>query len=197
MKKETIFELNESYRLMEDQELAYMLTENMDFVQKHEEITSMRQILEEMPPLRRKIALAAIELYKRNCSVAGLHPIINCSQDIYYLMQPVMEDLVTEECWIILLNHASGVIRKIRISCGGYTSVPIDVRVVLREALLYRATRLVLCHNHPSGNTTPSVDDDRITQMLCQAAAQVDISVTDHIIVSNESYYSYADHERI
>lgn len=54
MKKGTIFELNESYRLMEDQELAYMLTENMDFVQKHEEITSMRQILEEMPPLKGK-----------------------------------------------------------------------------------------------------------------------------------------------
>lgn len=197
MKKETIFELNENYRLMEDQELAYMLTENMNFVQKQDETTPMRQILEEMPPSRRKIALAAIELYKRNCSSGCLHPKINSSQDIYYLMQPVMEGLVTEECWIILLNHASGVIRKIRISCGGYTSVPIDVRVVLREALLYRATRLVLCHNHPSGNTTPSTDDDRITQTLCQAAAQIDISVSDHIIVADESYYSYADHGRI
>lgn len=197
MKEGTIFELNESYRLMEDQELAYMLTENMNFMQKQEEITPMRQILDEMPPSKRKIALAAIELYKRSCSFASLHSIINCSQDIYYLMQPVMESLATEECWIILLNHASRVIRKVRISCGGYTSVPIDVRVVLREALLYRATRLILCHNHPSGNTTPSVDDDLITQTLCQAAAQVDISVTDHVIVSNESYYSYADNGRI
>ncbi len=201
MKKETIFELNGDYRIMEDTELAYMLTGNLAFMQQSqaadEQECSMQQVLEEMPPFRRKVALAAIELYKRKSSSVTDVPIITSSQDTYDLMLPVMENLTTEEGWVILLNNASKVIRKIRISCGSYSNTPMDVRIILREALLYKATSLILCHNHPSGNTSPSKDDDWITQTLCRAADQVGIIVVDHLIISNDGYFSFGDANRM
>ena len=201
MNKETNYELNAHYRVMDDVELAYMLTDNIAFLQQYHKMGgqefSLEQVLAEMPPFKRKIALAAIEMYKRKCSSTIDIPAITSSQDTYDLMQPIMEGLTTEECWIVLLNNASRVIRKVRISCGGYSNTPIDIRVILREALLYRATSLILCHNHPSGNTEPSKDDDWITQTLCRAADQMNIIVVDHLIISNDGYYSFGDAGRM
>lgn len=201
MKKETTFELNGDYRVMDDTELAYMLTGNIAHLQSDpvadEQKFSMQQVLEEMSPSKRKVAIAAIELYKRKCASVIDIPVITSSQDTYDLMQPVMENLTTEEGWIILLNNASKVIRKIRISCGSYSNTPMDVRIILREALLHRATSLILCHNHPSGNISPSADDDWITQTLCRAADQMGIIVADHLIISDEGYFSYGDEGRM
>ena len=77
-----------------------------------------------------------------------------------------MCDLPVEECWVLLLNQSSKIIDRICISRGGLASTQVDVRCILREALLKRAVSMVLCHNHPSGNTSPSRDDDRLTEAL-------------------------------
>ena len=84
-----------------------------------------------------------------------------------------------------------------KISQGGWASTQVDIRCILREALLKRATSLVLTHNHPSGNVQPSVDDDRLTQTLFQSAKVMNIRLLDHVIVSDGKYYSYADEGRL
>lgn len=108
-----------------------------------------------------------------------------------------MCDLSVEECWVMLLNQAAKVVDAIRISQGGLASTQVDVRCVLREALLKRATSIVLCHNHPSGNVTPSTDDDRLTQALNQASNTMNIRLLDHVIVTDGAYYSYVDEGRL
>lgn len=122
---------------------------------------------------------------------------MRCSEDIYKYFHPIMCDLPIEECWVMLLNQASKVIDVIKISQGGLASTQVDVRCVLREALLKRATSIILSHNHPSGNIRPSTDDDRLTQALFQAAKVMNIRMLDHVIVSDGKYYSYADEGRI
>lgn len=122
---------------------------------------------------------------------------IRCSTDIFNYFQPLMCDLPVEECWVMLLNQASKVIDAIRISSGGLASTQVDVRCVLREALLKRATAIVLSHNHPSGNVVPSPDDDRLTQALNEASKTMNIRLLDHVIVTDGAYYSYVDEGRL
>jgi DNA repair protein RadC len=106
-------------------------------------------------------------------------------------------DLPTEECWVLLLNQAFKVIDKVKISSGGLNATAVDVRCVLREALLKRATNIVLCHNHPSGNIRPSRDDDRLTEQLNKACQTMNIGLADHVILVDGRFYSYADEGRI
>lgn len=142
--------------------------------------------------------LAASELGKRRkAEEPEERKQIRCSQDIYSYFHPFMCDLPVEECWVLLLNQASRIIDRVRIGQGGLASTVVDVRCVLREALLKRASSLVLCHNHPSGNITPSREDDRLTQSLFQAANLMNIRMLDHLIVSDGAYYSYADEGRL
>ena len=122
---------------------------------------------------------------------------IRSSEDIYRFFHPKMCDLAVEECWVLLLNQAAKIIQEVRISQGGLASTQVDVRCILREALLKRATSLILCHNHPSGNIRPSGDDDRLTNALFQAAKTINIRMLDHVIVTDGNYYSYADEGRI
>lgn len=122
---------------------------------------------------------------------------IRCSTDIFGHFHPLMRDLPVEECWVMLLNQAARVIDVIRISQGGLASTQVDVRCVLREALLKRATAIVLCHNHPSGNVMPSPDDDRLTRALDQASKTMNIRLLDHVIVTDGTYYSYVDEGRL
>ena len=98
---------------------------------------------------------------------------------------------------MLLLNQAARVIDKIRISRGGLDQTTADVRTILREALLARATQLALVHNHPSGNTQPSPDDTRLTQAVRDAARLMNIRVLDHVIVADGDYYSFNDEGRL
>ena len=149
-------------------------------------------------PAKAVTILAASELGKRRMEEAPKErKQIRCSKDIYELFLPLMCDLPVEECWILLLNQASKVIDRIRISQGGLAATQVDVRCILREALLKRAVSLVLCHNHPSGNTTPSGDDDRLTQVLRQGASTMNIRLLDHLIVTDGAYYSYSDEGKL
>ena len=142
--------------------------------------------------------LAASELGKRRKeeSVKERMAILS-SKDVYECFYPMMCDLPTEECWVLLLNQASKIIDKTKISAGGLSATAVDVRCILREALLKRASAIVLCHNHPSGNIRPSKEDDLLTRHVAQASECMDIRLVDHIILTDGAFYSYADEGRI
>ena len=149
-------------------------------------------------PAKAVTILAASELGKRRKEEAPRErDQIRNSEHIYHYFYPLMCDLPIEECWVMLLNQAARVIQAVKISAGGLASTQVDIRCILREALLKRATSLILCHNHPSGNIHPSGDDDRLTQSLFQAAKVMNIRMLDHVIVTDGAYYSYADEGRI
>ena len=142
--------------------------------------------------------LAASELGRRRKeeSVKERMAILS-SKDVYECFYPMMCDLPTEECWVLLLNQASKIIDKTKISAGGLSATAVDVRCILREALLKRASAIVLCHNHPSGNIRPSKEDDLLTRHVAQASECMDIRLVDHIILTDGAFYSYADEGRI
>ena len=142
--------------------------------------------------------LAASELGKRRKEEAvEERRIIATSKDVYEYLHPLMCDLPTEECWVLLLNQASKLIDKVRISTGGLNATAVDVRCILREALLKRATAFALCHNHPSGNIRPSREDDLLTREVNRAAECMNIRFVDHVILTDGAFYSYADEGRI
>ena len=141
--------------------------------------------------------LAAAELGKRRKEELTELMMIKTSKDVYDCFYPLMCDLAVEECWILLLNQASMVIDKTHISRGGLAATAVDVRCILREALLKRAVSIVLCHNHPSGNIRPSREDDRLTEQLRRSSEIMNVRLIDHIIVTDGNYYSYADEGRL
>lgn len=149
-------------------------------------------------PAKAITILAASELGKRRKEeeVHERKQILS-SKDVYECFYPLMCDLPTEECWVLLLNQASKVIDKVKISAGGLSATAVDVRCVLREALLKRAAGIALCHNHPSGNIRPSREDDRLTDQLHKACLTMDIRLVDHVVLVDGCFYSYADEGRI
>ena len=149
-------------------------------------------------PAKAITILAASEIGRRRLEEEPLErKLIRCSKDIYDVFYPLMCDLPVEECWVLLLNQSSKIIDRICISRGGLASTQVDVRCILREALLKRAVSMVLCHNHPSGNTSPSRDDDRLTEALRRAAEVMNIRLLDHLVITDGGYYSYCDEGRI
>lgn len=137
---------------------------------------------------------AALELGKRR-KLAQVRDKkqIKSSQDVFDMVHPRLEDLPHEEFWIILLNRANKIIEEVKISQGGISGTVTDVKIILKHAIDRRASGLIMCHNHPSGNTTPSKADISITQKLKNAAAWLDIQVLDHLITGENNYYSFAD----
>lgn len=143
--------------------------------------------------------LAASELGKRRAAAerTRVRVKVASSRDIYDYFHPLLCDQCVEECWVLLLNQSLKVIDRVRLSVGGLTETSVDVRLVLREALLRRAPAIALCHNHPSGNVRPSIDDDRLTDRLSRSAAIMHIRLIDHIVLTDGAYYSYADEGKL
>ena len=138
--------------------------------------------------------LAALELGRRRSDAKGLERTsIRSSADIFEIFHPLMRDLPTEEFWILLLNQANKVIDKVCISKGGIDQTAVDVRLILREALLQRATQIILIHNHPSGNIRPSKEDRNLTQAVKKSAEAMNIRLTDHVIVADGAFFSFND----
>ena len=138
--------------------------------------------------------VAALELGKRRKAADNLpREQILCSEDIYRIFHPLLGDLHFEEFWLLLLNRSNKVVDKIRISQGGVSETTVDCRLILREAVLKLASGIVLCHNHPSGNTQPSRQDDVLTRKVLESARLMDIHLLDHVIISDENYFSYSD----
>lgn len=198
------FEICSEFRTMDMAELAYILTnrKSVSMMVKEEEVVygntcTLRDIIADMTPARRRVALAAIEFHRRGQALFAKSPTITSSNDIFKLMSPVLTDLEVEEAWVLFLNHGSKLIRKQRISIGGLSATQVDVRVILKEALLCNAVAFCLIHNHPSGNINPSASDDRLTRMVFEAGNTLNIKLLDHVIVGNDKYFSYADEGRI
>ena len=122
---------------------------------------------------------------------------ISSSNDVFDLMKPLLEDLSVEQFWTVYLNNSNKVLSQQKISEGGMTATVVDVRLILKRALEVNATALVLCHNHPSGALKPSEADVTLTEKVKNAAKFMDIQVLDHIIVTDQSYFSFADQGRI
>lgn len=142
--------------------------------------------------------IAALELGKRRKTEEGLIvPQIKSSEDVYTIFYPIMSDLKYEETWVLLLNRANKVIRKYQASKGGISGTVTDICLIMKEAIDNVASAMILCHNHPSGNTNPSCDDDNITFKLKEAGLLMDIPLLDHIIFGENSYYSYRDKNRL
>ncbi len=118
---------------------------------------------------------------------------ITCSGDAYRIMQPYLLDQVVEQFWIILLNRANMVIRPELISEGGVSGTVADPKVIFKRALDKLASSIILVHNHPSGNLTPSQADLQLTHKLKDAGKSLDLPVLDHLIFTDHAYYSFAD----
>lgn len=122
---------------------------------------------------------------------------VSSSQSLYEYFAQKLRDLPVEECHVLLLNNRLSVIGSRCVGRGGITGTVVDVRLVLREALLARATAIALCHNHPSGSSRPSREDDTLTERLQKAARAMDIRLIDHIVLADGNYYSYADEGKL
>ncbi len=140
------------------------------------------------------IITAALELGRRRDSSSALQrELVRSSSDIARMLQAKFRDLRHEVFAVLYLNRANKIRQLEIVSEGGITGTVADPRIILRKALEQDAVSLVLCHNHPSGSLRPSRADEQLTAKIKSAAALLDITVLDHIIVSEEGYFSFAD----
>lgn len=136
---------------------------------------------------------AALELGVRRNASGRLKTRVTRSEDIADFLRAMLEHRQKEVFAVVFLNRNNTITHLEIISEGGLTGTVADPRVILKKALEHNATGIILCHNHPSGNRRPSKADEAITQKIKQAASLLDMMVMDHIIVSNEGYFSFAD----
>jgi len=138
--------------------------------------------------------ITALELGRRRRLEEALElPIITSSKAVFNIMQPIIGELQHEEFWIVYLNNSNKVIYKDQLSKGGLTGTLVDARLVFKRGIELNATSIILCHNHPSGKLQPSNADKQITSKLIKAGETLDIKVLDHLIVTENAYFSFAD----
>ncbi|MFZ1856812.1 MAG: DNA repair protein RadC [Chitinophagaceae bacterium] len=137
---------------------------------------------------------AALELGRRRQAAVPLEKLaVSSSDDIAHFLQAKLKDYRHEVFAVLFLNRANKINHFEIISEGGITGTVADPRVILRKALEEDAVNIILCHNHPSGSLKPSRADEQLTAKIKEAARYLDITVLDHIIVSEDGYYSFAD----
>ena len=142
--------------------------------------------------------LAACELGRRRMSEeVKLNDRFDSAENVYRYFLGKMQHLDVEECRVMLLNTQLRYVADCCLSRGGIGQTVVDIRLALKQALLHNATRMILCHNHPTGVAQPSADDDHLTQKLKRAAETLDLRLLDHVIVADAGYYSYAEHGRL
>ena len=138
--------------------------------------------------------LAATEMgRRRTAETPELQPKIEVAHNVFTLMQPLIGELPHEEFWVLYLNSTNRVIHKARLFSGGITHTTVDVRLLFKTALEQGAIALILVHNHPSGNITPSKEDIELTQRVKTAGEMLDIKLLDHVIVTEKEYLSLLD----
>lgn len=137
---------------------------------------------------------AAMELGKRRAMEMPVElPKIKSSNDAFRIMQPIIGELPHEEFWVMLLDNSHKVLEKKNISIGGITGTLVDTRLVFKKAIEAGAVAMLLAHNHPSGNLKPSMQDKALTMKLVEAGKLLDIKVLDHLIITQQGFYSFAD----
>jgi DNA repair protein RadC len=138
--------------------------------------------------------MAALELGRRRKSAEIIESAkIRSSNDVYTIFNPLLADLTHEEFWLLYLNRSNKILSRHKLSQGGISGTITDVRLIIKKAIELLSSSIIICHNHPSGNLDPSEADTRITHKIKEAAGYFDISLLDHIIVTDNGYYSYAD----
>lgn len=138
--------------------------------------------------------VSALELGRRRKSTTReSRPQIKSSQSVYNLMISDLMDQPTEQFWVIMLNRSNRVINKRAISLGGVSGTVVDPKVIFKIALEDLASGIILVHNHPSGNLKPSTADKKLTEKMTSAGKMLDIPILDHLIFTDEGYFSFAD----
>lgn len=138
--------------------------------------------------------ICAMELTRRRAyEPVHKRELVNSSFKAYRLLQPDLTDKSVEEFWVLLLNSANYLIKKIKISSGGTSRTIVDSKFLFRLVLDHQAVFIILAHNHPSGNTAPSTTDIELTKSLTKAGELLDVTVLDHIIFTDRKYFSFAD----
>jgi DNA repair protein RadC len=138
--------------------------------------------------------MSALELGRRRRESESPKKLkITSSKDVYDIMAPNLLDLSHEEFWVLLLNRANAVIKKVQISAGGVAGTVADPKIIFKTALENLSSSMILVHNHPSGNLSPSQADKEITKKMKEAGKLLEIPVLDHIIFADKNYYSFAD----
>lgn len=142
--------------------------------------------------------VAALELGRRKQrEAAELNDQFTCSEDIFKYMHPILGDLNHEVFYVLLLNRRNGVMKSIKVSSGGVAGTVVDQRLIFKAAIQSLASSIVVVHNHPSGNLTPSRQDLAITEKLSQSGRILDIQLLDHLIITQSGYYSFADEGKL
>jgi DNA repair protein RadC len=142
--------------------------------------------------------VAALELGKRrNLSEIIEKGKITDSKDIYNYFHPILCDLPYEEFWVLYLNMANKIIDRLKISQGGVSLTVVDSKLIYKEAINRLASKVIICHNHPSGNPQPSRQDDSLTRRIKIGIELLEMSLLDHVIVCDGQYYSYAEGGRL
>lgn len=183
-------------RYMSDRELIYEITNNRQIVsdiERNNGEIDLDKLFASLTPGRKKVAIAAVEMYKRQQSLQVERRLILSSKDIYELMQPLIGALRNEEFWVVAINNASRIIKKVQVSVGGIDQTSADVRLIMRVLIDTGASQFAAVHNHPSGNPKPSNDDRKLTEQLKKAAGIFNIRMMDHVIITDGVYYSFCD----
>lgn len=140
--------------------------------------------------------VAALELGKRHGNAdLPIFPKITSSHDAFMVMKSLIGDLGHEEFWALLLDNSNKVINKHQVSKGGITGTMVDMRLIFKKAITCGAVALIIAHNHPSGTLKPSRLDIKLTDKIKNAAKLMDFKLLDHIIVTEKSYFSFADEQ--
>src|SRR5436190_16420158 len=140
--------------------------------------------------------VAEIELIYKSKVKASERPKVTTSHDAYHLFKQNWDDNkieFVEQFKVLFLNRANKVIGIFELSTGGVTGMVADPKLVFTAALKLNACNIILCHNHPSGNIKPSAADEQLTRKIKKAGKYLDLPVIDHLIITNETYYSFAD----
>ncbi len=148
-------------------------------------------------PAKAVTLAAAFELGRRAAceSIINSRTSISSSKTVFRMMLPSMKGLDHEECWVLFLNRANYLISKERMSSGGLDSTTLDPRTITRKAIEKKATGIIIVHNHPSGSALPGNADIEATRLLDKSLRTCDISLLDHVIIAENSYYSFSDEE--
>lgn len=158
-----------------------------------EELTSIKGI----GKATAKKLLAAFELGRRLLNETTTRTRCETSIDIYQHLRPIMEKRDVEVAYLVIMDNHFNVLKTVKLSEGGLTETAIDVRVIMRHVVSCNGTVIALAHNHPSGNITPSKNDDMLTKKISEACRVMRVFLMDHIIIGDCKYYSYWDKGRL
>lgn len=161
-------------------------------------VKQMCRLFKGVGPAKAVSLAAAFELGMRCRDEKARKKIRVCSSaDAFGYIRTDLERLDREEFWIITLSRANNITGKECIARGGTSATVVDIKLLMKMAVDKLASGIIAVHNHPSGNNRPSIEDDRLTKRIKEAAALLDIRLLDHIIVAGATYYSYNDEQRL